>query len=77
MDLHAGGRFDIAGVIWRTINGGENWTPIDGQYAPADEIWDIHFFDSLNCYGNLAVILILFGVGILHSTDAGYFLGIF
>lgn len=33
-----GGRFDIAGVIWRTTNGGDSWTPIDTIFAPPDEI---------------------------------------
>jgi len=65
-----GGRFDIAGVIWRTTNGGVSWTPIDGQYAPADEIWDIHFFDSLNVMA-IGGDPDLFGVGILQTTDAG------
>jgi len=65
-----GGRFDIAGVIWRTTNAGDSWTPIDGQYTPADEVWDIHFFDSLNVMG-IGGDPDLFGVGIIRSTDAG------
>ncbi|MDZ7624411.1 MAG: hypothetical protein U5J96_08220 [Ignavibacteriaceae bacterium] len=65
-----GGRFDIAGVIWRTTNGGESWAPLDAQYSPADEVWDIHFFDSLNVMG-VGGDPDLFGVGIMHSTDAG------
>lgn len=65
-----GGRFDIAGVIWRTTNGGGNWTSIDAQYAPADEIWDIHFFDSLNVMG-VGGDPDIYGVGIMQSTDAG------
>jgi photosystem II stability/assembly factor-like uncharacterized protein len=65
-----GGRFDIAGVIWRTTNGGESWAPLDAQYSPADEVWDIHFFDSLNVMG-IGGDPDLFGVGIMHSTDAG------
>jgi len=65
-----GGRFDIAGVIWRTINGGENWVAIEAQYAPPDEVWDIHFFDSLHVMavgGDPDV----FGVALMHSIDAG------
>ncbi len=65
-----GGRFDIAGVIWRTINGGESWVPLDGQYSPPDEVWDIHFFDSLNVMG-IGGDPDYFGVGIMQSTDAG------
>jgi photosystem II stability/assembly factor-like uncharacterized protein len=65
-----GGRFDIAGVIWRTTNGGGNWTPIDPQYAPADQVYDIHFFDSLHVMG-VGGDPDLYGVGIIHSSDAG------
>jgi photosystem II stability/assembly factor-like uncharacterized protein len=65
-----GGRFDIAGVIWRTINGGESWAPLDAQYSPADEVWDIHFFDSLNVMG-IGGDPDQYGVGTLTSTDAG------
>ena len=65
-----GGRFDIAGVIWRTINGGESWTPLDAQYSPADEVWDIHFFDSLNVMG-IGGDPDQYGVGMMTSTDAG------
>jgi len=65
-----GGRFDIAGVIWRTTNGGSNWIPIEPQYAPADQVFDIHFFDSLHVLG-VGGDPDLFGVGIIFSTDAG------
>jgi photosystem II stability/assembly factor-like uncharacterized protein len=65
-----GGQFDRAGVTWRTTNGGGNWTPIDPQYAPADQVYDIHFFDSLNVMG-VGGDPDLYGVGIIHSTDAG------
>ncbi len=66
----SGGRFDIAGVIWRTTNGGNNWTPIDPQFSPPDEVWDIHFFDSLNVMG-VGGDPDFFGVGTITSTDAG------
>lgn len=65
-----GGRFDIAGVIWKTINGGESWKPLDPQYSPPDEVWDIHFFDSLNVMG-IGGDPDQYGVGIMQSTDAG------
>ena len=65
-----GGSFDIAGVIWRTTNAGENWTPIDPQYAPADQVWDIHFFDSLYVMG-VGGDPDIYGVGIMQSADAG------
>jgi photosystem II stability/assembly factor-like uncharacterized protein len=65
-----GGRFDIAGVIWRTTNGGLNWKSIDSASAPADQVYDIHFFDSVHVMG-IGGDPDLFGVGILHSTNAG------
>ena len=65
-----GGAFDIAGVTWRTTNGGEHWTPIDTAYAPPDEIWQMHFFDSLNVLG-VGGDPDFFGVGFIKTTDAG------
>ena len=65
-----GGAFDIAGVTWRTTNGGENWTPIDTAYAPPDEIWQMHYFDSLNVLG-VGGDPDFFGVGFIKTTDAG------
>ena len=65
-----GGRFDIAGVIWRTTTGGDSWTPIDPLYAPPDEIWQMYFFDSLNVIG-VGGDPDQFGVGFINTTDAG------
>jgi len=65
-----GGRFDIAGVIWKTTNGGDSWTPIDGKYSPPDEVWDMHFFDSLHIIG-IGGDPDVFGVGLIYSLDAG------
>ena len=65
-----GGRFDIAGVIWRTTNSGDSWTPIDPVYAPPDEIWQMHFFDSLNVIG-VGGDPDQFGVGFINTTNAG------
>jgi len=65
-----GGRFDIAGVIWRTTNGGDSWTPIDAIYTPPDEIWQMHFFDSLNVFG-VGGDPDFFGAGFINTTDAG------
>ena len=65
-----GGQLDIAGVVWKTVDGGNLWTPIDPIYAPPDQIWDIHYIDSLNviCAGGDPEF---FGVGFLQSSDAG------
>jgi photosystem II stability/assembly factor-like uncharacterized protein len=65
-----GGAHDIAGITWKTTNGGEYWVPIDTAFTPPDELWDIYFVDSAN------VIAVggdpeLFGVGLLRSSDAG------
>lgn len=65
-----GGRIDIAGVVWKTTDGGNFWVPIDTSDVPPDEIWDIHFIDSVNvlgCGGDPE----LYGVGFLRSTNAG------
>ncbi|RMG39818.1 MAG: T9SS C-terminal target domain-containing protein, partial [Methanobacteriota archaeon] len=40
-----GGHIDLAGVIWRTLNGGDSWQP---TVIGPEPIQDIHFFDSLN-----------------------------
>ncbi len=65
-----GGAHDIAGITWKTTNGGDYWVPIDTAFTPPDEIWDIHFIDSANVIG-VGGDPELFGVGILRSSDAG------
>lgn len=72
-----GGHIDIAGVIWRTEDGGEFWTV---QGVGPEPILDLHFVDSLN------VITVSgdwdFGSGTVITSDAGMtwqytYLGIF
>ena len=46
-----GGMFDIAGVTWRTSDGGEKWYPIDASDAPADEVHELHLYDSVRVMG--------------------------
>jgi len=65
-----GGALDIAGVIWRTVNGGEFWTPIDVSDAPPDQIWDIHFIDSLNVLGASGDPE-FFGASIMRTSNGG------
>ncbi len=65
-----GGAIDIAGVIWRTVNGGEFWTPIDISDAPPDQVWDIHFIDSLNVLAASGDPE-FFGASILRTNNAG------
>ncbi|MBK7631862.1 MAG: T9SS type A sorting domain-containing protein [Ignavibacteriales bacterium] len=40
-----GGRIDVAGVIWRTTDGGDNWSYLG---LSPDQIFDVFIFDSLN-----------------------------
>jgi photosystem II stability/assembly factor-like uncharacterized protein len=65
-----GGAHDIAGVTWKTTDGGDYWVPIDIAYTPPDEIWDIHFIDSANVIG-VGGDPEFFGVGLMRSSDAG------
>jgi photosystem II stability/assembly factor-like uncharacterized protein len=61
-----GGIFDIAGVIWKTINGGINWFSMAVGPEP---IQQIIFFDSLNALGVGGDFE--FGTGIARTYDAG------
>jgi photosystem II stability/assembly factor-like uncharacterized protein len=67
----SGGILDIAGVIWRTSNGGEKWYAIDPAYAPADEVHQLHVFDSLNVMGAGGDPDFGYGVGMIRSSDGG------
>jgi photosystem II stability/assembly factor-like uncharacterized protein len=64
----AGGFQDIAGVVWKTTNGGDSWKPINVN-SP-DPIRAIHFFDSLNVLG-IGGDPEFFGIAKIRSTDAG------
>jgi hypothetical protein len=66
-----GGRFDIAGVIWRTSDGGHKWYAIDPSYAPADEVHALHIFDSLNVMGAGGDPDYGYGVGMIRTSDGG------
>ncbi len=65
-----GGAHDIVGITWKTIDGGASWETMNSIYAPPDEIWDIHFFNSLHVLG-VGGDPDLFGVGVMRTTDAG------
>ena len=66
-----GGMFDIAGVIWRTDNGGDLWYAIDPSQAPADEVRGLHIFDELNVMGSGGDPDYGYGVGMIRSNDGG------
>jgi len=63
-----GGRIDVAGVVWRTTNGGLNWS---AQGISADEIFDVFILDSLNAISLSGDSEGRFGIANLNTTDAG------
>ena len=67
----SGGILDVAGVIWRTTNGGANWEAIDPAYAPADEVHKLHIFDSLHVMGSGGDPDFGYGVGMINTSDGG------
>ena len=66
-----GGLHDIAGVIWRTSNGGEKWYPINGSETPADEVYQLHAFDSLNVIGAGGDPDFIYGAGMIRTSNGG------
>lgn len=71
MGYAGGGMFDIAGVIWRTIDGGEHWEAMDPAYAPADEVHALHLFDSIRVLGAGGDPDFGYGVGLTRTSDGG------
>ena len=67
-----GGMFDIAGVTWHTSNGGETWAAMDVADAPADEVHQLHLFDSITVLGAGGDPDFGYGVGLLRTTDGGF-----
>ncbi len=67
----SGGIFDIAGVIWRTSNGGQKWYAIDPEDAPADEVHGLYPFDSVNVIGSGGDPDFGFGVGFTKTNNGG------
>jgi photosystem II stability/assembly factor-like uncharacterized protein len=66
-----GGMFDIAGVIWRTSDGGETWYAIDPADAPADEVHSLYYIDSVNVVGAGGDPDFGYGVGLIRTRDGG------
>lgn len=63
-----GGFLDLAGVIWRTTDFGENWS-VTG--VSPDEVFDLFVFDSLNAITLSGDPEGFFGIGDIKSSDAG------
>ena len=63
-----GGRLDVAGVIWKTTDGGNNWSSIG---ISADQIFDIFIFDSLNALSLSGDPEGFFGIGLIKTSNAG------
>jgi photosystem II stability/assembly factor-like uncharacterized protein len=61
-----GGHTDYMGVIYKTTDGGKNWT---GKSVAADPIQKLCFLDSLNIVGIGGDLE--FGSGFIKSTNAG------
>ena len=64
----SGGRVDIAGVIWRTTDGGNNWSSIG---LSPDQIYDVYIVDSLNAISLSGDPELLYPIAIINTTDAG------
>lgn len=68
-----GGQIDVAGVTWRTSNGGDIWYPMRPEDAPADPIQELHPIDSVNVIGISGDIEGFYGIDVIRTTDGGLF----
>jgi photosystem II stability/assembly factor-like uncharacterized protein len=66
-----GGMFEIAGVIWRTWDGGETWYAIGPEFAPADEVHELHLYDPITVMGSGGDPDFGYGVAFIRSWDGG------
>jgi len=66
-----GGMFEIAGVIWRTWDGGDTWYAIDTDFAPADEVHELYLYDSLRVIGSGGDPDFGYGVAFIRTWDGG------
>jgi photosystem II stability/assembly factor-like uncharacterized protein len=63
-----GGVRDVAGVVWRTTDGGINWSTVVDNLA-SEPLFDIQIFDSLN-------VTVMggdpeYGASVVNTTDGG------
>jgi photosystem II stability/assembly factor-like uncharacterized protein len=66
-----GGIHDVAGVTWRTTDGGDSWSAISTSEAPADEIHDMYLFDAQRVIGAGGDPDFGYGVGLLKTNNGG------
>jgi photosystem II stability/assembly factor-like uncharacterized protein len=66
-----GGAIDIAGVIWKSIDGGLSWRA-DSTVAP-DPINELHLFDSVTAIGIGGDREFFYGVGVVRTNNGGTF----
>lgn len=64
----SGGKIDVAGIIWKTTDGGRNWKT--NAISP-DEIFEFFIFDSLNILALSGDPEYRYGVGLIKSSDGG------
>jgi photosystem II stability/assembly factor-like uncharacterized protein len=64
-----GGEIDVAGVIWRSTNGGESWWSFSPGDSP-EPINEVYFIDSINVIGIGGDFE--WGTGIVRSSDNGF-----
>lgn len=62
----SGGAIDIAGVVWRTTNGGSNWSSV---IVGPEPVHATHFIDSLNVIGVGGDFE--YGVSTIRTTNGG------
>lgn len=63
-----GGFIDVAGVAWKTTDGGRNWSSAG---ISADQIFDFYILDSLNVVALSGDPEYLYGVAVIRTTDGG------
>jgi photosystem II stability/assembly factor-like uncharacterized protein len=64
----SGGSRDQAGVMWRTTDGGFNWS---AEGVSPDEVFDFHIKDSLNVLALSGDPEFIYPVALVRTTDSG------
>jgi len=61
-----GGTWDLIGLLWKTTDGGQEWTVHDVSPEP---VYDLHFQDSLHIVGMVGDLD--YGVSTIRTSDGG------